>query len=135
MTPHIMLVEDNPSDVELMRTAFEEIAIAAFYTVYRDGDAAIAGIRAFATRSEQPNLVLLDLNLARTSGHAVLVELRLHDRLRHVPVVVFSTSNHPTDRNRCLAAGADDYRVKPPHFDDLITLANDLRTRWLGGAP
>ncbi len=131
MNTRILLVEDNPSDVELVRTAFDEVGIPADYTVFRDGDEAIAGIRGMAGDGSLPALVLLDLNLPRTSGHEVLTSLRALPAFAQVPVVVFSTSNHPADRSRCLANGADEYQVKPPHFDQLLTLVQGLRERWL----
>ncbi len=131
MSAHILLVEDNPSDVELVCTAFEEIGVVADYTVFRDGDEAIAGIRRMAEDGHLPHLVLLDLNLPRTSGHQVLVNLRALPAFTGVPVVVLSTSNHPVDRSSCLAGGADDYQVKPPHFDQLLSLVQHLRDRWL----
>ncbi len=127
----ILLVEDNPSDVELIRTAFEEVGVLAEYTNFRDGDEAIVGIRQMVRDHNLPHLVLLDLNLPRTSGHQVLVNMRTMAEYARVPVVVLSTSNHPLDRTRCLADGADDYQVKPPHFTELLELAKRLRDRWL----
>ena len=135
MSTHILLVEDNPSDIELIRTAFDEVGVVADYSTFRDGDEAIAGIRTMVKDGRKPDLVLLDLNLPRTSGHEVLATLRGQQPFADVPVIVFSTSNHPADRSRCLAGGANDYQVKPPHFEDLLTLAQRLRERWLMGAP
>lgn len=135
MTTRILLVEDNPSDVELVRTAFEEAGITAEFTIFRDGDEAIAGVRRIAQEGPRPDLALLDLNLPRTSGHEVLACVRGLDRFDQMPVVVFSTSNHPADRARCIAGGADDYQVKPPRFADLLELVQLLRARWLAGSP
>ena len=132
MTYRILMVEDNPSDVELVRTAFEELAIAWEDTVFRDGDAAIEGLIALARNGPLPHLVLLDLNLPRTSGHVVLKHLRSMPPFARVPVVVLSTSNHPADREGCLRDGADDYLVKPPHFTELLRLISLLHDRWLG---
>ena len=131
MSKRILLVEDNPSDVELISTAFEEVGVQAEYTNFRDGDEAIAGIRQMVQDHHLPHLVLLDLNLPRTSGHQVLVSMRAMAACAGVPVVVLSTSNHTKDRTRCLADGANDYLVKPPHFAELLELAQGLRDRWL----
>ena len=131
MTYRIVMVEDNPSDVELVRTAFEELAITWENTVFRDGDAAIEGLIALARNGPLPHLVLLDLNLPRTSGHVVLKNLRSMPSFARVPVVVLSTSNHPADRAACLRDGADDYLVKPPHFTELLRLISLLHNRWL----
>lgn len=132
MNKRILLVEDNPSDVELISTAFEEVGVQAEFINFRDGDEAIAGIRQMVQDHNLPHLVLLDLNLPRTSGHQVLVSMRAMAECAGVPVVVLSTSNHPHDRSRCLADGANDYKVKPPHFSELLELAQQLHDRWLG---
>lgn len=97
MNKRILLVEDNPSDVELIHIAFEEVGLWADYTNFRDGDEAIAG----------------DPALGRGQSAAA------------------STTNHPVDRARCLAHGADDYQVKPPHFAELLEMVKRLRDRWL----
>jgi DNA-binding response OmpR family regulator len=133
MTQRILLVEDNPSDVELVRTAFSELGIPAEYTVYHDGDEAIDGLLGMVHDEVHPHLVLLDLNLPRTSGHEVLDRLRELPYFDTVPVIVLSTSNHPVDRSRSLAAGADDYLVKPPRYEELLALVANLRDRWLQG--
>ncbi len=131
MNIRIFLVEDNPSDVELVRTAFEELGIDVDFTIFKDGDEAIAGINGVLNSTLRPHLVLLDLNLPKTSGHEVLASIRREPSFAKVPIVVLSTSNHPVDRTRCLAAGANDYQVKPPHFEQLLELIQRLRDQWL----
>lgn len=135
MNPLILLVEDNISDIELIQTAFEEAAIPARFMVIRDGEEAISHLHELAIAGTPiPDLVFLDLNLPRASGHEVLAEIRSSPIFSSVPVLVFSTSNHPVDRKRSLAGGANDYLVKPPHFDDLLTLINDVSQRFLKAA-
>ena len=127
-----MLVEDNPSDVELVQSAFEESFIDGFYTVFRDGDEAIAGIRNLPNGvSGIPIIALLDLNLPRTSGHEVLISLRGNPLFDGMPILIFSTSNHPNDRFRCLSAGASEYLVKPPQFIQLLVMVDTIANRWL----
>lgn len=132
MNPRILLIEDNQSDIELLRTAFEEAGMEPDLMVFRDGDEAISGIRRMVISSENlPQLVFLDLNLPRASGHEVLAVIRQIPEFDQLPVLVLSTSNHPVDRSRCLAAGASDYLVKPPHFSALLTLIEKVARRWL----
>jgi CheY-like chemotaxis protein len=132
MSLHLLLVEDNPSDVELLCTAFEELKIEAIFTIFRAGDEAIWGIRQIGRNSEKiPNLAFLDLNMPRASGREVLASIRQQPIFETMPVLVFSTSNHPVDRQQCLAAGASDYLVKPPHFYELLRLIGDIQERWL----
>jgi len=131
-----MLVEDNPSDIELIMTAFEESNIDAKFTVYRDGEEAIKGVRNLANDvSGMPKIAFLDLNLPRASGHEVLAAIRELRAFDDMPVLVFSTSNHPIDRTRCMAAGASDYLVKPPYFSELLALVKNISIRWLQTTP
>lgn len=135
MTPHILLIEDNISDIELIQTAFEEAALVAQFTVIRDGEEAINRIIQLGVAGTPiPDLVILDLNLPRASGHDVLAEIRSKPAFSSMPVLVLSTSNHPVDRKRCLAGGATDYFVKPPHFEDLLMLVNVVSRRFLKAA-
>lgn len=132
MTPHILLIEDNLSDIELIQTAFEEADLLAKFTVIRDGEEAINHIIQLAAAGTPiPDLIILDLNLPRASGHDVLAEIRKNNAFSSMPVLVLSTSNHPLDRKRCFAAGATDYFVKPPHFEDLLALVNVISQRFL----
>lgn len=125
---HLLLVEDNEHDVELARAALEESEVRCRVSVARDGQEALDLLRG---EGHQPDLVLLDLNMPRVSGHEVLRALKGDAALRHVPVVVFTTSNEALDREACAAAGADDYMLKPGRFDQLVEAVNRLGRRWL----
>ncbi|GBF06228.1 response regulator containing a CheY-like receiver domain and an HTH DNA-binding domain protein [Deinococcus aerius] len=134
MTPpafpkHLLLVEDNEHDVELARAALDESEVRCEVTVARDGQEALDLLRGGGSR--QPDLVLLDLNMPRVSGHEVLRAVKGDATLRHVPVVVFTTSNEVSDRDACTAAGADDYVLKPGRFDQLVEAVDRLGRRWL----
>lgn len=132
MSTNILLVEDNPSDIELVQTAFEESEIDIVFTVYRDGDEAIAGLRDLARDvSWIPEIALVDLNLPRASGHDVLATIRANPVFGNMPVLILSSSNHPSDRLRCMAAGASEYLVKPPQFKQLLVMVDRIAKRWL----
>ncbi len=132
MSFHVLLVEDNASDVELLCTAFEELKIDATFTVFRDGEAAISRIKEIANTSHEiPTLAFLDLNMPRASGHEVLAAIRQQPIFDAMPVLIFSTSNDPFDRNHCLSAGATDYLVKPVHFIELLHVVDKVSQRWL----
>jgi len=97
MNREILLVEDNPDDVELTRLAFEEAQVANTLTVVRDGAEALDYLFArgrYADRDPQdlPSLVLLDLNLPKLDGREVLQAIRNDERTRALPVVVLTTS-------------------------------------------
>lgn len=117
-------------DLELARTALELSDVQCEVSVARDGQEALDVLR---QAESLPDLVLLDLNMPRVSGHEVLEQVKNDERLRPVPVVVFTTSDETSDRAVCAAAGADDYVVKPSGFEDLIETLNVLGRRWLSG--
>ncbi|EYB66423.1 hypothetical protein DEIPH_ctg139orf0153 [Deinococcus phoenicis] len=100
-------------------------------SVARDGQEALELLR---HTEHLPDLVLLDLNMPRMTGHEVLRAVKGDAALREVPVVVFTTSSEPSDRATCAAAGADDYILKPSEFEDLIETLNALGRRWLATA-
>lgn len=131
VTKHLLIVEDNPHDLELARTALELSEVECEVQVARDGQEALDLLR---QAEGLPDLVLLDLNMPRVSGHEVLQRVKNDELLRRVPVVVFTTSSEPSDQAACAAAGADDYVVKPGGFEDLIETLNALGRRWLANA-
>nr|WP_281378315.1 response regulator [Deinococcus budaensis] len=126
-----MIVEDNPHDLELARTALELSDVCCEAQVARDGQEALDLLR---QAGSMPDLVLLDLNMPRVSGHEVLQRVKNDELLWQVPVVVFTTSSEPSDQAACAAAGADDYVVKPGGFEELIETLNALGRRWLATA-
>ena len=127
----LFLVEDSLSDVDLLKSAFDEIGFAVDFTMFHEGEPAIASIDGLAVGGQRPDLVMLDLNLQRISGIALLFRIRTLPAWAGQAVVLYSTSNHPVDRQRCLDAGADEYLVKPASFDGLLTMTRHLRDRWL----
>ena len=140
MTPtyidhRILLVEDNEFDIELARTAFDAIGLPGEPIVTRDGQEALDYLRREGEFAEphppSPQLVLLDLHMPRLDGLDVLRSVKQDQRLRDIPVVVFTTSNAPADRAACAALGADDYQVKPNDFGEFLTLVQLLTSRWL----
>lgn len=131
MTKHLLIVEDNPNDLELARMALELSDVQCEVQVARDGQEALDLLR---QAGSLPDLVLLDLNMPRVSGHEVLQTVKQDTLLRQVPVVVFTTSSEPSDQAACAAAGADDYVVKPGGFEELVETLNALGRRWLTAA-
>ena len=132
----ILIVEDSPDDLALMRRAFERGQIANPVHVVADGEAAIAylaGENAYADRARHPlpALVLLDLRLPRKSGFEVLKWIRRHDELSRLPVVVLATSHADADVNRAYELGANSYLVKPVSSDSLLQLVHALDFGWM----
>ena len=132
----ILLVEDNPNDVLLIRRAFKKAGIENPLTVLTDGDQAIRylaheGEYADPEQSPAPAVILLDLKLPRRSGHEVLAWLKSRPVLRRTPVVVLTSSAQRQDVNQCYDVGANSYLVKPVQFDDLLRLVDLLKQYWV----
>lgn len=135
MTKHLLIVEDNEQDLELARVALELSDVRCEVSVARDGQEALDFLYrrgCYAGRPEgQPDLVLLDLNMPRVNGHQVLCVMHGDEALQDVPVVVFTTSNLPEDREASAACGAADYVVKPEGFGAFVETINRLGQQWL----
>lgn len=132
----ILLVEDEPDAVMLLRHAFARAGIDHPLHVVHDGEQAIAYLRGdgdYANRSEYPlpRVVLLDLNLPRCSGIEVLHWIRGQAPLRSLPVVILTSSKERSDVRQAYAAGANSYLVKPSSLQRLIELATVFRDYWL----
>ena len=136
MNREILLVEDNPDDVELTRLAFEEAQVANTLTVVRDGAEALDYLFArgrYADRDPQdlPSLVLLDLNLPKLDGREVLQAIRGDARTRALPVVVLTTSDEPFDVEASYALGVNSYIRKPVDFDQFVSVVKQIGLYWL----
>lgn len=132
----VLLVEDDPNDVLLVKRAFRKAGASVSMRVVTDGQAAVdylAGHGIYADRNTHPlpSLVLLDLKLPRKSGHEVLEWLRKQSALNRMPVVVLTSSKESRDVNRAYDLGANSYLVKPVAFADLLKMAHTLDLYWL----
>ena len=129
MPPRILLVEDSAGDAQLMRIAFGEALPEARLSVVSDGETALRTL----LEGGPPDLILLDLNLPRLSGHEVLAGLRAAEdpALRRAPVVVLSSSQAAADVERTYELGAS-HVAKPPDMDGLLAIAEALARYWFG---
>lgn len=132
----ILLVEDNPDDVDLTLRAFERSRVRNEVIVTRDGAEALdylfsTGAYASRPAGEMPEVVLLDLNLPRLHGLEVLKRLRADDRTRLLPVVVLTSSREDQDIIRSYDLGANSYVRKPVDFAQFIEAARQLGLYWL----
>ena len=129
----ILLVEDNPGDVLLVQEALREAAFAVELHVVGDGEEALG----FLTRgpgfegTPEPDLVLLDLNLPRKSGREVLAEVKADADLRHLPVVILSTSTAEDDVAAAYDHHANCYVAKPNDLDKLVSVIRAIEAFWL----
>ena len=136
MQKEILLVEDNPDDVELTRIAFNEAKIANTLVVARDGAEALDYLfarGAFADRdpTHLPSIVLLDLNLPKVDGREVLQAIRGNELTRSLPVVVLTTSVEPFDVEASYALGVNSYIQKPVDFEHFVWAVQQVGLYWL----
>jgi CheY-like chemotaxis protein len=132
----ILVVEDNPTDVILIRRAFEQAKLANPVQFVAHGDAAVdylSGQGAYADRSKfpLPILMLLDLKLPRRSGLEVLKWLRSQENLKRLPVVVLTSSKEDRDINAAYDIGVNSYLVKPVEFPGLLEMLKAINLYWL----
>jgi two-component system response regulator len=133
---HILLVEDNPDDVDLTLRAFERQNIKNPIVVTRDGEEALEylfGTGRFTGRviEEQPALILLDLKLPKVDGLEVLKRLREHPITKLDPVVILSSSREDHDLLRGYSLGANSYVRKPVDFGEFMEAVRELGVYWL----
>ncbi len=126
----ILLVEDNPMDVDLTMRAFGKRKLANPIDVARDGEEALARIAGWGTGKPQPVVILLDLNLPKISGLEVLRTLKSHPVYRRIPVVVLTTSKDDADVDTAYILGANSYIVKPVDFEKFMEMAEKIEMYW-----
>lgn len=128
--PPILLVEDNPLDVDLTLRAFQRCKLANPILVARDGEEALEWVPRWVAGNSLPVLILLDLNMPRIDGLTVLRTLKAHTSLRRIPIVVLTTSLEERDIQSAYDAGANSYIAKPVDFDRFIDMARQIELYW-----
>jgi CheY-like chemotaxis protein len=130
--PHVLLVEDNPGDVWLLREAFRESGFRCELSIIDKGDAALAFLQRQGRYQQvrRPDLVLLDLHLPGRGGHEVLERIKLSEELRRIPVVVLTCSDNPHDVERAYRNQASGFIAKPGEMEGFIDIVNSIRQYW-----
>jgi CheY-like chemotaxis protein len=130
----ILLVEDNPNDIELTLIALEKTRLANPVVSLRDGEEALQYLRRqgqWADRgAEIPAVILLDKKLPKVDGHEVLKTVRADEDLRRIPVVMLTSSREESDLLRSYDLGVNAYVVKPVQFEDFMDAIKDLGVFW-----
>ncbi len=130
----ILLVEDDPKDVELTLTALEEYNLANEVVVARDGAEALDYLYCRGTFADRPRdnpaVLLLDLKLPKVDGLEVLQQIKSDDSLRVVPVVVLTSSREEKDMVTSYKLGVNAYVVKPVDFHEFVNAIKELGMFW-----
>jgi chemotaxis family two-component system response regulator Rcp1 len=128
----VLLVEDNPGDVRLVREALKEGGFPGHLNVATDGEEAtdILWKRGNHKNDPRPDFIMLDLNLPGKNGRAVLEEIKDDPELRQIPVTVFSTSTAPNDLVHAYAHHANCYIRKPSDLDEYMRVVRSIERFW-----
>lgn len=130
-TPNrILLVEDNPMDIDLTKRAFAINKLQVAIDVATDGEEALKFIPKWDAGSPIPKVILLDLKLPRVGGLEVLKTIKAHPTYQRIPVVVLTSSSEERDLQRAYEYGANSYIVKEIDFDKFLTIAAQIENYW-----
>ena len=128
----ILIVEDNPTDVLIAREGFLGAEMPNTLHVADDGIEAMEFLRQrgkYAT-APRPDLIVLDLNMPRKNGHEVLTEIKADDALKHIPVVILTTSKSEEDITKAYRCHANCYISKPVDFDEFTKVVQTIQDFW-----
>jgi CheY-like chemotaxis protein len=123
----ILLAEDNPADVYLIRHALAENNVSCSLELARDGKEALSLLLTEGGSSTVPDLILLDLNLPQHDGMEILQRVRQNHRMAAVPVIVLTSSDSPSDRLSATQLGITRYIKKPSMLDDFLAIGAVIR--------
>jgi len=137
-TATILLVEDDPNDVLLVRKAAQNTLAGIPISVAPNGEEAVnylSGAGAYADRAKYPfpDIVLLDLKMPVMNGFEVLRWVRSQPSLKRLPVIIFTGSVHESDTKTAYEEGANSYLIKPGNFNDLVETMRNVGEFWLRG--
>ncbi len=128
----ILLIEDNPGDIRLTRETLKEAKVCNNISEVRDGIEALAFLHREGKYADaiQPDLILLDLNLPKKDGREVLAEIKTDKKLRHIPVVVLTTSKAEEDIFKSYNLHANCYIIKPVDLEQFIDVGKSIDHFW-----
>jgi CheY-like chemotaxis protein len=126
----ILVIEDNPMDVDLTKRAFAKRNLTNPVEVARDGEEALACIAKWEAGLPQPVVILLDLKMPKVSGLEVLRVLKSHPIYKCIPIVVLTTSKEDRDVHTAYELGANSYIVKPVDFEKFMEVAGQIELYW-----
>ncbi|WP_026968111.1 response regulator [Algoriphagus terrigena] len=129
----ILLVEDNEGDILLTTEALQECKIPNQLQVLRDGSEALYFLMTVVKQraKDLPDLILLDINLPKKNGHEVLESVKNHPELKHIPIIILTTSSSETDILRAYQEHANCYITKPLEVSEFLNITAKIEEFWL----
>lgn len=129
--PHMLLVEDNPMDVDLTLHAFTRINFRLPVQIARDGSEVLELFEKWKSGGELPGLILLDIKLPKVTGLEVLKKIKSDSRTSSIPIVMLTSSTNDNDIKSAYEYGANSYIIKPVKFEQFIEFTTILCEYWL----
>lgn len=132
-TVQLLIIEDNPGDVRLLEEAFRELRADVNIQVAKDGAEGLDMVmHPSAPKGHlHPDLILLDLNLPKVSGHDVLVRIKSNPKTCRIPIIILTSSRAESDVRRAYESHANAYLKKPSTLDGLMSTAQDIKSFWM----
>lgn len=125
---HILIADDDEDDLFLVKSALDDSGFTGKTNYVSNGIELLNFLN--KNNTEQPTLILLDLNMPKKDGREALVELRQNPAFANVTVIIFTTSNSPDDVHKCYENGANCYISKPNLFDELVETVSKILNFW-----
>lgn len=119
----ILVADDDLDDVSILEDAIQDLDPQAVLSYVENGRAALDLLNKHYAAGHMPSLIVLDLNMPKMNGSETLKALKKDERFKDIPVVIFSTSINPVEKERCLSLGAHSYMIKPSSLTESIITA------------
>ena len=130
---NVLLIEDNHADIRMIKEIFKELNTKIILNIAHNGVEALKFLnkKEKYQNMENPDLILLDLNIPLINGFKVLKEIKTDDKLKHIPVIVLTTSHNPEDFLKACKLQADCFMNKPLYFDEYNIVLQHIEECWL----
>lgn len=129
----LLIIEDNPGDIRLLEEAFQELGARIHTRVARDGAEGLEMVLQpdHSKKNWRPDLILLDLNLPKISGHDVLARIKSTPSTCRIPIIILTSSRAESDVRRAYELHANAYLKKPSTLEGLMNAAQDIKSFWM----
>lgn len=124
------IADDDADDRMIIKEAFEENNNRQTLSFFENGEMVLARFKEGLESSNYPSLLILDLNMPKVNGFELLEKIKKNDKIKHIPIVILSTSKSNIDREKVLSLGADDFITKPFSFDHMIKITKELIEKY-----